>query len=357
MESTNETRTFATGAIRDGASRKPMLQLISPHALFRLGEWLRIACQDRKPEPYPPRNWEKGMPFSETIGSLERHLQKFKLGSKKEDHIAAILFGAMAIAHYEEEIAAGRLDPALDDMPKYEQQPGLDLRVDPAAPGGDRSVEHIFPPEVLASAVCRDLEQTVKQYVPFCTCLDCQAVRVARDGECVEVSDPRYATLASDVDRFIAVVLGGEKRVAYVTGPMRGIEYFNFPAFDKARDQLVELGFAVISPADIDRLDGLDPFEAEAYARCSANKWLSSGGGAGEAASRLDSIVRRDIGVVLGLNRERDDFLYALDGWKGSTGALAEIRVAEFRGLSVYPYREAIPFDRRTGKVFPPSAL
>lgn len=122
MESTGELRTFDTGAVRDGAAKKPMLQLISPHLYFRLGEWLRFACQDRQPKPYPPRNWEKGMPFSETIGSMERHLQKWKLGSTVEDHLAAIAFGCMALMHYEAEIEAGRLNPALDDMPHYEDR-------------------------------------------------------------------------------------------------------------------------------------------------------------------------------------------------------------------------------------------
>lgn len=118
MEAHKENRTFSSGAVRDGG-KKPALQYISPHAMFRLGEWLRFACEDRQPEPYPPRNWEKGLPFSETIASLQRHVEKFKLGDTEEDHIAAILFGGMALAHYEEEIKAGRLPADLDDMPHY----------------------------------------------------------------------------------------------------------------------------------------------------------------------------------------------------------------------------------------------
>lgn len=118
MESSGQERTFCTGSVRDGG-KKPALQLISPHAMMRLGEWLRYAVEDRKPKPYPKRNWEKGQPFSEIVASLQRHVEKFKLGDTSEDHIAAILFGGMALAHYEEEIKAGRLDPALDDMPHY----------------------------------------------------------------------------------------------------------------------------------------------------------------------------------------------------------------------------------------------
>ena len=126
MEGHDEMRTFDSGAVRDGG-KKPAMELISPHLMVRLGEWMRFACEDRKPKPYPPRNWEKGMPFSSTIGSLQRHVEKFKIGSMEEDHLAAIVFGAMALMHYQEEIKAGRLSAELDDMPHYATAPrGLD---------------------------------------------------------------------------------------------------------------------------------------------------------------------------------------------------------------------------------------
>lgn len=118
MDAHKDVRTFETGSIRDGG-KKPALQLISPHAMNRLGEWLRFACEDRKPAPYPKRNWEKGQPFSEIVASLLRHVEKYILGDTSEDHVAAILFGGMALAHYEEEIKAGRLPQSLDDMPHY----------------------------------------------------------------------------------------------------------------------------------------------------------------------------------------------------------------------------------------------
>lgn len=122
MNAHDSVRTFSSGAVRDGG-QKPALELISPYALMRLGEWLRFACEDRRPSPYPKRNWEKGMPFSSVVASLERHIQKFKLGDTSEDHVAAILFGGMVLAHFEEEIKAGRMDPTLDDMPHYMQRP------------------------------------------------------------------------------------------------------------------------------------------------------------------------------------------------------------------------------------------
>ncbi len=46
------------------------------------------------------------------------------------------------------------------------------------------------------------------------------------------------------------------KGVAYIAGPMRGYAKNNFPAFDSARDDLIEAGFFVFNPADLDRAVG-----------------------------------------------------------------------------------------------------
>ncbi|MFA6690339.1 MAG: DUF4406 domain-containing protein, partial [Sphaerochaetaceae bacterium] len=53
------------------------------------------------------------------------------------------------------------------------------------------------------------------------------------------------------------------EKIVYIAGKMRGITYYNFPAFDAARDRLTALGFEVLSPADMDRKAGLDPRDPE----------------------------------------------------------------------------------------------
>ena len=46
------------------------------------------------------------------------------------------------------------------------------------------------------------------------------------------------------------------KPTIYIAGPMRGIEDFNFPAFDRQEELLEKQGWRVINPAELDRQNG-----------------------------------------------------------------------------------------------------
>jgi hypothetical protein len=116
MKDSGERRQFSTGAVRDRSDSKPRPGLISPFASERLAKWLALGSLK-----YNPRNWEAGIPISECIESLERHVIAYKQGKDDEDHMAAIMCNAMFILHYEEGIRHGFLPEALDDMPKYLQ--------------------------------------------------------------------------------------------------------------------------------------------------------------------------------------------------------------------------------------------
>ena len=101
----------------------------------------------------------------------------------------------------------------------------------------------------------------------------------------------------------------------YLAGPMRGIDQFNFPAFDVAAAHRRAEGWTVLSPADRDRehgfdetLNSLDGFDLEA-AMSHDLRW----------------IIDAD-GIVL------------LPGWKNSTGARIERLVAETCGKKVWLY-------------------
>ena len=114
METTGSNEQFTTGAVRDVSASKPRPDLISPFMLLRLGEWLRLGA-----ERYAPRNWEQGMNVSRCWASLMRHVCKWAAGFREEDHLAAIIFNAMAIVHYEEMVKRGILPESLLDMPDY----------------------------------------------------------------------------------------------------------------------------------------------------------------------------------------------------------------------------------------------
>jgi hypothetical protein len=87
------------------------------------------------------RNWENGMPFSRCVASLKRHVMKFQHGKRDEDHLAAIMFNAMALIHYEEMIERGLLPATLNDMPHYQPvaKPRLTIRRQPKKPSRRKS--------------------------------------------------------------------------------------------------------------------------------------------------------------------------------------------------------------------------
>ena len=116
MTDSGKRQSFGKGmAIRDTADDKPRPDLISPFAEERQGHWLLMGAKK-----YAERNWEKGMPFSRCVASLKRHIMRFQQGKRDEDHLAAIMFNAMALIHYEEMIERGLLPTELNDMPNYQ---------------------------------------------------------------------------------------------------------------------------------------------------------------------------------------------------------------------------------------------
>lgn len=124
MTDSGKRQSFGDGmAIRDTADDKPRPDLISPFAEERQGHWLLMGAKK-----YAERNWEKGMPFSRCVASLKRHLMKYQQGKRDEDHLAAIMFNAMALIHYEEMIERGLLPADLNDMPNYEPVVNAALR-------------------------------------------------------------------------------------------------------------------------------------------------------------------------------------------------------------------------------------
>lgn len=108
--------------------------------------------------------------------------------------------------------------------------------------------------------------------------------------------------------------------VIYLSGPMRSIPYYNFPAFDRVAYVLRMEGHTVLSPADIDREYGFDAMHLAPDHDC--NK-IPEG-------FDFKACVRRDIDAVLLCDR-----VIMLPGWERSKGATAEKALAEWIGVIV----------------------
>jgi hypothetical protein len=109
----------------------------------------------------------------------------------------------------------------------------------------------------------------------------------------------------------------GTIRYVYIAGPMRGYPQYNFPAFDAARNYLVQNGWNVISPADIDRASGLNEQTPP------------------ESITDPKSFIYRDFHAMLFLTPNCGDAIIMLPGWERSTGAMAELFLARWLGLNV----------------------
>lgn len=115
MKHGTEKETFDTGAKRDTHADKLRYDLITPWGLTRLAKVYTDGAKH-----YGDRNWEKGMPISRCLASVERHLMGFKMRDTSEDHLAQMVWNGMAILHYQEMMAQGLLPRTLDDLPTYE---------------------------------------------------------------------------------------------------------------------------------------------------------------------------------------------------------------------------------------------
>lgn len=92
MKSTGEKRTFTTGAVRDSGEGKPRMELLPYDLLMRVATWYAQGA-----EKYGDNNWRLGQPQSVVIGSMMRHLTKYMMGHRDEDHLSAIVWNALSL--------------------------------------------------------------------------------------------------------------------------------------------------------------------------------------------------------------------------------------------------------------------
>ena len=113
----------------------------------------------------------------------------------------------------------------------------------------------------------------------------------------------------------------------YIAGPMRGIPFFNHPAFEAATHALRDKGWIVVSPHEKDIELGLEiPTD-----------------GATDKKLR-DFPIGDDLKAVA-----ESDAVFVLSGWEGSEGARLEVDVAHRLGVPVIRYetREAVRQEGR----------
>lgn len=107
----------------------------------------------------------------------------------------------------------------------------------------------------------------------------------------------------------------------YIAGPMRGHKFYNFPAFDRMRDDIIAAENCPVSPADLDRANGFDATKLPENF-----DWLNIPYGFDFAAA-----IKRDVAALLDC-----DAIVMLDGWQQSRGAQAELAIARWFGLGEY---------------------
>lgn len=108
----------------------------------------------------------------------------------------------------------------------------------------------------------------------------------------------------------------------FISAKMRGVPYYNFPAFDAARDRLKALGLEVFSPADMDRANGFEPWEyANGFDFVPGDEvdWSAV-----PQNFDLDAAIKRDNEAI-----EKADAVFVLhEGFADSAGATAEVALA-----------------------------
>lgn len=120
--------------------------------------------------------------------------------------------------------------------------------------------------------------------------------------------------------------LVGSWKECYIAGPMRGHDLWNFPAFDRWSQALVDAGWHVHSPADMDRALGLDENDYPVLP-----DWF-----------QIESTLMRDFDRILSCAHIEHDAengygaIILLPGFEHSTGAHAELHVARNVGIHVH---------------------
>lgn len=120
---TGKEREYGTGAKKQHAEGKGMPVLFPGDAYLEVCKHFEDGAVH-----YGGRNWEKGIPLSSYIDSLERHIAQEKMGLTDESHDRAIAWNAICYLATKLRIKAGILPQELNDLcGTYENQKEGDI--------------------------------------------------------------------------------------------------------------------------------------------------------------------------------------------------------------------------------------
>ena len=104
---------FNTGAVRDTQEGKGRFDLIPAIALIRMAKHFENGAKR-----YGENKCQKVIPIKRVLDSAIRHMVKYMLGDRSEDHIIAAAWNCFVIAHTEDMIMDGGMDGSLAvDLP------------------------------------------------------------------------------------------------------------------------------------------------------------------------------------------------------------------------------------------------
>jgi hypothetical protein len=95
---------------------KARIDLIPPEVIIELGKHYTYGANK-----YAPNNWRKGFPYSETFGSLTRHLYAWWAGESLDQesghhHLIAVIWNAVTLMYFEMFPAQyGKFDDRVDN--------------------------------------------------------------------------------------------------------------------------------------------------------------------------------------------------------------------------------------------------
>lgn len=107
----------------------------------------------------------------------------------------------------------------------------------------------------------------------------------------------------------------------YLAGPMTGIPYFNYPAFNDAAAKLRAEGHEVFNPAEHD---------IATYGKDISNPAGDAGVAAAEHGFDRRAVLKADLSWIC----DNADAIALLPGWQASPGATAELALASALGLA-----------------------